>query len=244
LVIVAVSLLVAFGASPVFGEFLWGALFWDHPFYINPLITLTFLIYVGLGLALTSGTGDSGIPVYYVLVGLWVLLATLEYSLISWFEIQQGILTSARRVNILAFAGCIIAIGATALLHMNQLHRRLHNELKNRGVEEQELQVLEPFAESGSRMIVVRLVGLALGATLVLWFADLIIGRTRIGLDVLGILIAVIIMAGLLLYSYTVLRKGPLADNQSDPPTEAARMTGPPKDPQRHPPHRGPQRRG
>lgn len=210
----AVTLLLAWASSNLLRPALI-PLFWEPPFYVNPLVTLTFVIYTGLGLVLLSGQGDQGWPFFAGLVGIWFFVVGFEFSIVQWFLIQGGILTSARWVNIPLYIMCAAALGIVILLHTNQLRRRLFNDLRQRGVEQDQLMELDRESHRESRSIILRLVGLAAIATVVLWIGDWILGRTRLGLDVLGILVGLLIMSGLLAYSFIVLKKGQTVEGGS-----------------------------
>lgn len=211
LLLVAFALIVALATSGLeaMREIL-RPVFWEHPFYLNPFITFTLLIYVGLGLVMLTGTGDQGWPWYILLIGIWVFVIAFEYSIVQWFAIQAGALFGGSHINPVQFTAITVAVGAAILLHVNQLNRRLYNGLTQRGVDTEELQNIEQEAGHQARAIVVQLVGLLFAATLILWLADLIVGSTGLGLNVLGILAGLLVMSVLLAYSYAVLKKGPI----------------------------------
>ncbi len=227
LLMVAVALIVGLAASgiPALREIL-TPVFWEHPFYLNPFITFTLMIYVGLGLVMVTGTGDQGWPWYLLLIGIWVFMIAFEYSIVQWFAIQGGLLLGGSHINPILFTAAAVAVGAAVLLHMNQLNRRLQSGLTQRGVDPEELHDVESHAGQQARVIVAQLVALIFAATLILWVADLIVGSTGLGLNVLGILAGLMVMSVLLAYSYAVLKKGPIVAQQ-----QAGAHPGPGPDP-------------
>lgn len=208
LLLVAGTLLLALAFSPLLRGVLW-PIFWGSPFYLNPVITLALILYVGLGLVTTSSPNDQGWPFFMGLIGLWVFIIGFEFSIVQWLELQLGVRTIAARVHPILFVGCAAAIGAAILLHANQLARRLQTDLRQRGLDEEELERLEEESGRDARTIILNLVVLAGIASVVLWIADFLLGGTRLGLDVLGILAGLLIVSVILAYSYSILKQGP-----------------------------------
>lgn len=221
LLLVAGTLLFAFAVSPLLGFILW-PVFWASPFYLNPVITVAVVLYVGIGMVTANSANDQGWPFYMALIGLWVLLVGFEFSIVQWFELQAGVRTIAARVHPIVFAACAVAVGAAILLHGNQLARRLHTDLRERGLDPEELELLEQESSREARTIVINLLALVAVASVILWIADFLLAGTRLGLDVLGILAGLLIVSVILAYSYSILKQGPGArDGDDDPPSAA-----------------------
>lgn len=224
LAIMCIGLLVTLAGS----QFLRGVLVpvtWGPPFYVNPLYLFTFAIWGGMGFLLTRGSGDGGWPWIAAMVGLWIFIVAFEDSILQWFVFQLGVATIGGRVNPIQMASAAATVGALILLHVNQLGRRLHEGLADRGLDPRELQEVERRTFEAGTGLVLRLVGLIAAAGFVLLVAEFILGRATVGLGAIGILGGLLIVGFISMLAYGALRKGPvpgvIIESGSEGPVDA-----------------------
>lgn len=226
--VLIIALLVAMAGSQFLRGFL-VPLTWGAPFYINPVYILVTLLYGGVGLLTTSGSGDGGWPWFAGLIGLWTFLVAFEDSILQWFVFQLGVATIGGRVNPIQMTAVAAAFGAAVLLHVNQIGRRLHEGLSDRGLDPRELADVERRSFEAGLGIVTRLVGIIAVASVVLFVGEFILGRTRIGLGALGILGGIVIVGVIAMLAYGLLRQGPVPgvviESGREAPGDAGRET-------------------
>jgi hypothetical protein len=211
-----VALVVGFAAS----AFLRGLVnppWVGEPFYLAPGIVFIACLLFGVGALTLLRAEDRGWPWFLAAIGILVFAIGFEDSIIQWFTIQMGLRTIGGRVNPIAITACLAAVGIALVLHANQLGRRLRLGLSDRGLDARELQEVEMRARMVAVWAAARIVGLGAALALGLFIAEYPLARARLGLNELGILGGILIVAVMVVMAYRILRRGPLGVEEAHP---------------------------